>query len=461
MAKNKLDKRRLNSYLSLAYPESIGFSDDSADENNDTTSGNSSGNNGVNTISDIPQRRGLDDSRGSLAGDTSTLPGAPVTQNVNTPNKLFQNTSGVMPPASFSLPQISSKYNPMLFGGNADINNVARAVLSEKTPTQQETVAAMTPEEKLMASIAATNPTPSGFWKRLLVGATSGAQQVNKDDNLGSAFGKILGTSVARAIPQVDSAMQYQENKARALDRYKLESGAASASLQRTRVNQDIANDKARNDQLLADRQRQARIDAATQADKLEDNKRQEAKLKLDALETMGADDPNRKRAVTELKVKYGIDVGEDYGIEKRKSKDAVTSEDQLRKRAESEITKELGATTEERATGAARNQLQAELKAKMPPDLYAALTDPNASSFKRTETLKLRNEIEDRLYKTNLVYTKSDFEKKVSDRIEQLRGGPTARGKQGVTPKATKGNNKVPPSSKAQSTDARTITFR
>jgi hypothetical protein len=354
-----------------------------------------------------------------------------------------------------------SKQAPMLFGGSVNINNVARAVLNEdNTPTQQETVAKMSPEEKLLATIANTNPTPNSLWKRLLVGAAQGASMVNPaSDNLGSAFGKILGGAVTRSIPAVDKANIYESNKAKAIEKYKLESGAANATLQRQRTQQDIANDQARITREVQDRARQARTDALNQADKLEDNKRAQAKQKLDTLEKMSPDDSNRAALVEELQRSYGITVGQDYGTYDKAAArpEKPATESNLRKRAEAEVISELGATTEERARGATRNKLDAALKQQMPADLYSALTDPNAGQFSKASARKLANEIEDRMYKVDLDYTKSDFERRVASKMQELRGGVTQR-KPATTKQAT---NKVPASNAAQATDFRTLRFK
>lgn len=508
MAKQKLDRNKLNRYVSLAFPESIGFSANEDGDNADNERDNKAENKGVNNLSDTLSKSNADTLSKQGAGGSPALPAPGVTQNVNSygipksslPSFIadspeLANSNAIQP--NFARPGVSlnpagdfpessmpsfargyatsepfnlgfdaaslSKQAPMMFGGSVNINNVARAVLSEdNTPTQQATVAAMSPEEKLLATIANTNPTPNSLWKRLLVGVSQGAAMVNpREDNLGSAFGKILGGAVTRAIPAIDSANIYEQNKAKAIERYKLEAGAKGAELQRRAREQEIANDQARITREVQERARQARIDAMNQADKLEDNKRAAAKQKLDTLEKMSPDDTNRGALIEELKQSYGITVGADYGTYDKaaaRASDKQATETNLRKRAEAEVIAELGATTEERARGATKNKLDAALKQQMPADMYQALSDPNAGQFSRQAARKLANEIEDRMYKVDLDYTKSDFERRVSAKLQEYRGNPARTSNKPATKQAT---NKVQATPRATSTDARTLTFK
>lgn len=471
MAKNKMDKSKLNSYISLAFPESIDVYGDEDVNNDETKQPTNKPNKNINNTSEILKRQGEDSFNKQLAGGpglqdvarSSPTMDSPTMDSQSSPSSPMGSSSmgnfGALPPFAIGLPESVTKYNPMLFGGRADLSKVARAVISEpdapNMPTQMDTVAKMTPEEKLIASIANTNPTPSGFWKRLLVGAGQGARNVQPGDDLGTAFGKILGPAVTRAIPQVDSAAKYEENKAKALERYKLESGASNAKLQRSKVTQDIANDAARIKREEDERARRIKLDTDAQLERVTDNQRAEAKLKLDALQNMSETDKNRASAAKELADKYGVKVGDDYGIEARRKTEKETSETELRKLAETQVTRELGANTKERARGATANQLEAELKTQMPPDLYAALTDPNAGTFKQIEARKMRQEIEERVNKRNVDYTESDFENRVVNKMEELRGGINARGSNKPVTKSNKqGSNKVPPSNEARSTN-------
>lgn len=508
MAKQKLDKTKLNRYVSLAFPESIGFSANDEEENADNERDNSTPNKGVNNLSDTLSKSDAERANSAMAGGSVTKPAPGVTQNVNSyglpksslPSFIadspeLANSNSIQPnfarpgvtlnPAGdfpeSSMPSFArgyatsepfnlgfdaaslSKQAPMMFGNNVNISNVARAVLSEdNAPTQQATVAAMSPEEKLLATIANTNPTPNSLWKRLLVGVAQGASMVDANkDTFGSAFGKILGGAVTRSIPAIDSANIYEEKKAKALERYRLESGAKGAELQRRVKEQEIANDQARITREVQERARQARIDAMNQADKLEDNKRAAAKQKLDTLEKMSPDDVNRGALIEELKQSYGITVGADFGTYDKaaaRATDKQATETNLRKRAEAEVIAELGATTEERARGATKNKLDAALKQQMPADMYAALSDPNAGQFSRQAARKLANEIEDRMYKVDLDYTKSDFERRVSAKLQEYRGNPARTSSKPATKQAT---SKVQATPRASNTDARTLTFK
>lgn len=436
MAKRKLNDRQKSRYLSLAFPEFIELNDYNTSSNDEENTANS---NNINNMSGALRRGILPPAIDDVAGGPVRLPSPGVTQNVN---PLLQATQPAQPSnIGLNIPSLIGSHAPIMFG-NANINNVARAVLSDdKLPTARETALKITPEEKLMASIANTNPTPQSLWKRLLAGVATGAGKVTQEDNLGSAFGKILGSAVTRAIPAVDSANLYEERKGKAIERYKIDKGVQDADFQR-RKNESDLSDAAEDRKLKqAARERQLRLDIESKLERLTDNRRADAKLQLDALAGLPEDDKQRDVISKELADKYGVKVGRAYGLVTKPATEKELSEDELRKRAEAQVIEELGATTEERARGAAANQLDGELRAQMPPDLYNALTDPQASQFEREAAIKLRNTIEDRVIKRNLDYTKSDFERRVTQRINAARGTNTtrkSRGKQGGKVPAT-----------------------
>lgn len=500
MARTEAERKRLNRYVSLAFPESIDVFDSEDSETEDKSKQSTEPNKNINNTSEIAQRRNNEELGGRLAQGLNISQAAPVTQmssspssylsnntprsslpnfitesepqtmrqdlrgNIARPGVTFDSTADMpqlsfanndapaLPPFSFSLPDSVMRQAPMLFGRDIDMSKVAKSVLAtpDAEMTQARTVAAMSPEEKLLATLANTNPTPSSFWKRILAGVAQGAGQVTPNDTAGSAFGKILGSAVTRAIPAVDSANKYETNKARAIERYKLESAAEGAKLSRRKTEQDIRDNQARIKRDEDARARELRNDIDNKRGREADDARADRNQKLEILKALPEGDEQRDALAKELNVSRNL------GLKETKGKE--TSEDQLRKRAETDVLNELGASTKERARGATANQLDAELRKLMPPDLYKALTDPNASSFKRTDAIKLKQEIEEQLFKVNLDYTDSDFQRRVSERIEQLRGSKRVTKSNNTKPQAS---NKVQASEKARGTDARTIKFR
>ena len=445
MAKRKLKQSSINRYLSLVDPENTSVYDFEDDKAPDITEQPVTNNGGINNLAATLRKAGDSSVAASLAGSSSTSPGASSqqSQQLKTPGSMLQRPG-------FQLPNNAARYNTLL-NNNADLSRVTSSVMGDsditppdvgstlpggRIPTARETGLATTPEEKLLATLANTNPAPQSIWRRLLAGAVRGASQVTAQDTGGSAFGKIAGNVIARAIPAVDSANQYEENKARAIERYRVESAAAQSKLNRRKTENDILNDAEQRRLNADDRAERKRQAALLDAARLRDDKRAEAKLRLDALKDLAEDSPQRAQLVEELQRSYGIAVDASYGLSKAKT-DTPISESDVRARATSEVMNEVGANVEKIARDSTNNKPQI-ISAR--EAMQRVLNDPNASNVKKAQA---REEFE-KLYanelKVNIDYTKSDVDKRIREREQQLRGTSkrTTRQSRGVKVQAS-----------------------
>lgn len=429
MAKRKLKQDSINRYLSLVDPENTSVYDFEDDKAPDITEQPVSNSGGINNLASTLRKAGEASVTSALAGSFVTSPGASSqqSQQLKTPGEMLQRPG-------FQLPNNAARYNTLL-NNNADLSRVASSVMGDsditppdvtsnvagRIPTARETALSITPEEKLLATLANTNPAPQSIWRRLLAGVVKGASQVTAQDTGGSAFGKIAGNVIARAIPAVDSATQYEENKARAIERYKIESAAAQSKLNRRKTENDILNDAEQRRLNAEDRAERKRQAALLDAARLRDDKRAEAKLRLDALKDLAEDSPQRAQLVEELQRSYGIAVDTSYGLSKAKT-DTPISESDVRARATSEVMSEVGANVEKIARDSTNNKPHIVSAREA---MQRVLNDPNASNVKKAQA---REEFE-KLYanelKVNIDYTKSDVDKRIREREQQLRGTP------------------------------------
>lgn len=242
---------------------------------------------------------------------------------------------------------------PALLSGNVDAQQLARQLLSPmpeatgneliaplgtrfpqpvtEAPqggilTQAETVAQITPEEKLLA-IMNTNPTPRSIWKRLAIGAVRGAAQIDPNrDTLGSAFGRIVGGTVAQAFPQVDIAQQREALRREGLERFKIESLQREARQKQEKAEADIREGKARIAESAARRVEAAQARREAILNQVRDDKRTEVTQLLSQLEKTPADDRlGRLRVAKQLKDDYGVTVSERYGEKEERPAGNIT----------------------------------------------------------------------------------------------------------------------------------------
>lgn len=251
--------------------------------------------------------------RGGLAGSLNSTSARSVPQTT-LPNKVNLNTF--------------NSSSPFLFG-KVDSNTLARELLQTNKPqlpvsTGSPAVTGITkpkvasPEDKLLEAMARTNPTPRSIWKRLAVGAARGASQVTREDSIGSAVGKLLGGAGAQAVPFVDREFQYERNKRKALETYKVEAERREQQQKQQKLDADIAEANARlqesrnrREELRDERTRQA-------ASRLADDRRAEATQLLNQLEGLPADDPMRDVIANKLRVEYKTPASKNYGLNKQ-----------------------------------------------------------------------------------------------------------------------------------------------
>lgn len=191
-------------------------------------------------------------------------------------------------------------------------------------PTDNREERELSPEERLLQAMSNTNPTPRSWWKRALTGLARGASMVQPGDDFGTAFGRIVGGVVAQSVPGVDRRFQYEQNKAKAIERYKVEAESREQKQKQQKLDTELANANA---QLAEARQRRidaanARVDAAKE--KLADNKRQEADQLLRTLKDLPDDDAQRLVIAKRLRDDYNIPTSAKYGIDPAKSSNAT-----------------------------------------------------------------------------------------------------------------------------------------
>lgn len=179
----------------------------------------------------------------------------------------------------------------------------------------------LSPEEKLLAALNDTNPTPRKFWQRLLAGAARGASTVTPQDEWGGAFGKIVGSTVANSIPQVDSAQQYQQKKANAIERYKIEATARDANERQTEFNSRIKESEARLAETKANNEeRRAQAKLLNDA-RLRDDKRAEATQLMNAMKELPENDAQRLTIAKRLRDEYNVPISSKYGVKDKTTK--------------------------------------------------------------------------------------------------------------------------------------------
>lgn len=459
MAKRKLKPDAVNRYLSFIDPDNTGFSIDLDDEPNTLPQDQSTAQGGINNLAKSLAERDKVSNIAGMAGTSSTLPDANVTEKARRPLNITLPSGGM-----------AARYNPLLTG-NADLSRIAQSTITdlagglttpdarnvteqgERLPTARETALSISPEEKFAAVLANTNPTPQSFWKRLLAGALQGMGRVTPQDTGGSAFGKIVGNVVGRAFPGVDSAQLYDERVARAREKYGTEAAIAKQKLERRKIEADITDKETQRRISLVTREEQRREKMLLDAARLRDDKRAEAQLRLNALKELASDSPKRDEIAEELQQSYGVNVDRSYGLNTKPATEKEISEDQIRKRATSEVMAEIGATVEKIARDSTDNKPHI-IKARA--DLDSVLNNPKSTDMSKASARERFEKAYALELKVNLDHTNSDVENKIRQREQELRGegpSPTRQSRGKRTTRPSRGAS-VAPSPAAQSTN-------
>lgn len=318
MAKGTVNKRRINQFLSLITPETINLTG----EDDEQVQAPLAGGNSVKLNDSGGDNSRLASSRSLRSPIRSE---ATVTQSNNP-------TTSVVTQATNERPLVTVQQPNKLLSGNIDFNKLTGELLDttqdeQYTPTlsgqpniqrqrtNNEITYDNTPEGRLLGEIQNTNPHPRSIWKRIALGTARGAATIQPGEGLDTALGRLIGGAVAQSIPQVDSAQQYQQNKSRAIERYKIEDTARDQQQeQRSRQlqQQKLESDLKINQQKLEDTARERKLlnDA-----RLRDDNRAEAKQLLDTLKELPADAIERYEHVKRLK-ELGVKVPANFGVD-------------------------------------------------------------------------------------------------------------------------------------------------
>jgi len=352
MAKDKRKSQRTQRFLSILNPDNIDYSDDDAMTsdgrqytNNELSQLGNSGGEGVNSRvrEGINRSPDVDLARGQNVSPFEDSKDVTLSARRGTSKELLTdpNSNLVTPNLRVPATATSSRVNPLLFG-NANIRNITSELFpnaggatpdinSMQPMTPGNTIKGGTPEDRVMEAIMNTNPSPQSAWKRVLTGLGRGLRESAGDiaeGNYGGAFGKIASNVVLGAIPGVNSTTQYEQNKAHAIEKYKLEKMAEQGKLSREKTEADIRETNERLKLSQQQRQQQTQRDALLDAARLRDDKRAEADQRLKILEKLPANDPQRNELSRDLATLYQLRVSPQYGLNE-KSGDQITIYDE------------------------------------------------------------------------------------------------------------------------------------
>jgi hypothetical protein len=217
---------------------------------------------------------------------------------------------------------------------NANMSEESNApdVMSMRPLPAGNTIKPTTPEDRFIEAMVNTNPSPQSPLRRLLTGLGRGLRESAGDlaqGNYGGAFGRIASNVVLGAIPGVNSATQYEQNKAQATERYKIDKLAEQGKLSREKTEADIRETNERLKLSQLQRQAQTQRDAMLDAARLRDDKRADADQKLKILEKLPANDPQRNELSRDLATLYQLRVSSQYGLNDKSEGDITIYDEQ------------------------------------------------------------------------------------------------------------------------------------
>lgn len=316
------------------------------------------------------------------------------------------------------------------------------------------------PEAKLAAAMANTNPAPRSMWKRLGASLLRGASQVQPGDAPETMLGKLIGNVIPGLVPSVDSKVQYEENLAKAEKQYARETAMEKNKQARVKADQDIKESNARialqeqNNRIL----NQTRLDTVT---------KQRADQIMTALSKLPEDDAQRDALAKVLAgAPYNIQVGRNYGLLAKEEKEATQAakteaqsnkpltEADLKRRAEATVKASYNWEEKARASTDARLD---QIKANIRDTEFKG----NVSSARREEYNKRVQAEYNRILQSNKDYSKAEYDRLLKAEMDRLRGteASQATNKQ-ASPGRSRGRARVPQSNAAKATDYRGVTI-
>ncbi len=335
---------------------------------------------------------------------------------------------------------------------------ITRAV--GKAPGVDPTFTPGSPEAKLAAAMANTNPAPRSMWKRLGATLLRGASQINQNDTPETMLGKIIGNVVPGLIPSVDSKEQYKQNVAKAQREYGIETTLQKNQQARIKGEQDIAETAQKLKTQETDRVTKEQTTRILNQSRLDNVTRQRAENIMEGLSKLPENDPQRD-ALAKLLADppYGIPVGRNYGLlsteqkqEAQAAKDnKPLSESDLKRRAEATVKASYNPEEKARAsTDARRDSIAQQVRDN---EFKGKVTEANRAEYNR----RVKEEYE-RVLQSNKAYSNAEYDKLLKAEMDRLRGSNASPA--ATSPRRNKGG-KVQPSTNARSTDFRGVTIK
>jgi hypothetical protein len=355
MAKNKKSKERAQRFISILNPDDIDYSEFDAMTSegkaytNDQLSelGNTENNNS-GRVDKQGGNSGLAGGSNVLGSETSTDRQQSISsRRGNSTRELLTDPASNIIQTKIPFTPRAASYNPLLLGNTASFPNFTKSLMSDVGMSEESNapdvmsmrplpegnnIKATTPEDRFIEAMMNTNPSPQSPLKRLLTGLGRGLRESAGDlaqGNYGGAFGRIASNVIAGAIPGVNSATQYEQNKAQATERYKLDKLAEQGKLSREKTEADIRETNERLKLSQLQRQQQTQRDAMLDAARLRDDKRADADQKLKILEKLPASDPQRNEIARDLATLYQMRVSAQYGLNDKSGGDITIYDEQ------------------------------------------------------------------------------------------------------------------------------------
>lgn len=322
------------------------------------------------------------------------------------------------------------------------------------------------PEARLRAAMANTNPAPRSLWRRLGDSLIRSAKQIGAGDSPESMLGKLIGNVIPGLVPSVDSRIQYDQNVERATRDYTRETALKRNEQATRKADLDIQETTEKIRASATDRATKEKTQQILNQTRLDNVTRQRAENIMEGLSKLPENDPQRDALAKILAdPPYGIPVGRNYGLLSKEEKEATQaakdnkplSESDIKRRAEAAVRasynpeEKARASTDARRDEIARNVRDGEFGGK--------ITTSNRDAYNK----RVKEEYE-RILASNKAFSQAEYDKLLKAEMDRLRGGATSQSNNvspaASSPRRNKGA-RVPASNKAQATDYRGVTLR
>lgn len=316
------------------------------------------------------------------------------------------------------------------------------------------------PEARLRAAMANTNPAPRSLWRRLGDSLIRSAKQIGAGDSPESMLGKLIGNVIPGLVPSVDSRIQYDQNLERATRDYTRETALQKNEQARQKADLDIQETTERLKTSAVDRATKERTTNILNQTRLDNVTRQRAEAIMEGLSKLPEQDPQRDALAKILAdPPYGIPVGRNYGLlageqKEQQQTNKPVSESDLKRRAETTIRasynpeEKARASTDARRDEIARNVRDSEFGGKV--------TTANRDQYNR----RVKEETQ-RILESNKAYSNAEYDKLLKAEMDRLRNEASPASNKPASPASSRGRARVPASNKARATDYRGVTIK